>query len=63
MPDDALTADDLALLDTVAELTAADVPQFDTLRAMYETEARLRVPAVIHSHTRAGVQSVELAGL
>jgi hypothetical protein len=58
-----VTADELAFLDRVAELTAGDVPEFDTVRALYESDARLRVPPVIHSYTNAGKQSVEIANV
>jgi hypothetical protein len=59
--DNDLSAADLAFLDRVAELTQGDVPQFDAVRAVYESDARLRVPPVIRSYTSAGVQSVEIA--
>ena len=61
--DNDLSADDLAFLDRVAELTQGDVPQFDAVRAVYESDARLRVPPVIRSYTSAGVQSAEIAGI
>ena len=56
-----VATDDLAFLDRVAELTAGDVPEFDPVRALYESDARLRVPAVIRSYTGAGAQVVEIA--
>lgn len=59
--DEDLSADDLALLDEVAELTAGDVPAFDQVRALYQNNAGLRVPAVIRSYTAQGVQTVPLA--
>ena len=59
--DNDLSAADLAFLDRVAELTQGDVPQFDAVRAVYESDARLRVPPVIRSYTSAGAQSVEIA--
>ena len=61
--DNDLSADDLAFLERVAELTQGDVPQFDAVRAVYESDARLRVPPVIRSYTSAGVQSAEIAGI
>lgn len=61
--DNDLSAADLAFLDRVAELTQGDVPQFDAVRAVYESDARLRVPPVIRSYTSAGVQSAEIAGI
>jgi hypothetical protein len=45
-PDEALTADDLALLDRVADLTLGGDAAFAEARALYETDARLRVPGV-----------------
>ncbi len=44
-----LTGDDLAFLDRVATATLADNAGFARLRALYQTEERLRVPPVIHS--------------
>jgi len=61
--DNDLSADDLAFLDRVAELTQGNVPQFDVVRAVYESDARLLVPPVIRSYTSAGVQSAEIAGI
>ena len=61
--DNDLSAADLAFLDRVAELTQGDVPQFDAVSAVYESDARLRVPPVIRSYTSAGVQSAEIAGI
>lgn len=61
--DDALSADDLRFLDQLAELTYGDVPDFDTVRHLYETDPRLRVPDVIISYTEAGVREVALADI
>jgi len=47
--DEAISADDLALLDRVAELTSSDVPGFDRVRLLYESGHRLRVPTTIRS--------------
>jgi len=58
--DDELTAADLVLLDRVAELTAGDVPNFKTVRALYEREPGLRVPATIHSFVDGGTLTVNL---
>lgn len=55
-----LSAGDLAFLDEVAELTCGDVPQFDRVRSLYESDDRLRVPGTIRSYTQAGVQTVDL---
>jgi hypothetical protein len=59
--DQDLSADDLAVLDEVAELTCADVSAFARVRAWYERDQRLRVPATIRSYTQQGVQTIELA--
>ncbi|MDI7277620.1 MAG: transglutaminase-like domain-containing protein [Anaerolineae bacterium] len=61
--DEDLSADDLALLDQVAELTSGDVPGFNRVRQLYETDDRLRVPATIRSYTEAGPVMVDLTGI
>ena len=55
------TVEELAFLDRVAALTAGDVPEFDAVRALYESEARLRVPPVITTYLSSGGQKIELA--
>jgi hypothetical protein len=59
-PDEALSADDLAFLDQLAALTSADVPNFDAVRALYESDPRLHVNGTVHSYVATGVQSVEI---
>jgi hypothetical protein len=59
-PVEALTTEDLAMLDRVAELVKEDVPELDQLQSLYETDQRLRVPRTIHSYTQAGVQVIDL---
>lgn len=59
--DEALSADDLVFLDHLAELTRGDVPEFDQVRLLYETDHRLRVSSAVQSYTEAGVQTIELA--
>jgi Transglutaminase-like superfamily len=59
--DDDLTADDIAFLDRVAALAAADAPDCDALRALYGTDPRLRVPATITSYTQQGPRTVDLS--
>jgi hypothetical protein len=59
--DQDLSAADLVFLDQLAALTCADVPDFDSVRALYEHDARLRVPATIRSYLQQGVQTIELA--
>lgn len=61
--DEDLSADDLTLLDQMAELSGAAVPEFDSLRLLYESDNRLQVPAIIHSYTQAGMQTIDLAHL
>jgi transglutaminase superfamily protein len=61
--DEDLSADDLAFLDQLAELTCDDVPAFDSVRAWYESDDRVRVPATIHSYTQQGIQTIEPAAV
>jgi hypothetical protein len=61
--DEDLTAGDLSLLDHVAELTSADVPDWPALRRLYESEPHLRVPPSIRSYGRDGPRVVELHGI
>jgi hypothetical protein len=58
--DDSLSEDDLTLLDRVATFTLADNSSFPDLRALYESDMRLRVPPVIKCYTQAGVRMVHL---
>jgi hypothetical protein len=59
-PDDALSADDLTFLDQLAALTSADVPNFDAVRTLYESDPRLHVNGTVHSYAATGMQSVEI---
>lgn len=59
--DDDLTADDLAALDEMAALTGRDVPEFERVRALYETDERWHVPPVINTYTGAGPMEVDLS--
>jgi len=54
-------ADDLSMLDRLAELTAGDVPDFDSVRALYESDPRLKVSGEIHSYVDGDMQTLELA--
>jgi hypothetical protein len=56
-----LSADDLAVLDQMAELTNDAVPAFDQVRRLYETDSRWRVPATIQSYTAGGVKTIVLS--
>ena len=51
---------DLALLDRMAELTESDVPDFERVRGLYESEHRLKVGATIHSFVQGEMRIVEL---
>jgi hypothetical protein len=54
-------ADDLSLLDKLAELTAGDVPDFDSVRALYESDPRLKVNGEIQSYIDGEMRTLELA--
>jgi hypothetical protein len=58
--DKSLSEDDMALLDRVAALTLAGNEAFSAVRALYEGEARLRVPPVIRSWPTAVVQEIRI---
>ena len=60
--DNELSADDLAALDDMAELTADAVPELERVRRLYESDARWHVPWTIRSYTGEGVRTVELEG-
>jgi hypothetical protein len=59
-PDDAPSANDLALLDRVAALTQSGNQSFADLRDIYEDHQQLRVPPVVISYTGAGPVDVAL---
>jgi hypothetical protein len=54
---------DLAALDEMAALSGGDVPEFERVRALYETDPRWRVPPVIHSYSAEGRIDVDLSML
>jgi hypothetical protein len=58
--DEELSTAAWVLLDRVAELTAGDVPNFTTARALYEREAGLCVPPTIHSYVDGNMLTVQL---
>ncbi|HVP23292.1 MAG TPA: transglutaminase-like domain-containing protein [Conexivisphaerales archaeon] len=58
--DNALTEDDLRLLDRAADSTLFGNDRFEEARSLYLGEGSLRVPPVIRSYSRSGVKSVEL---
>jgi len=53
--------DDLALLDRLAELSAGEAPDFERVRALYESDPRLRVNGKIQSYVNGEMQTLELA--
>jgi hypothetical protein len=55
-----LPPDDLSLLDRLADLTQADVPDFDLVRELYESDPRLRVGEAIQSYVNGSMVQVEL---
>lgn len=61
--DEALTASDLAALDEMAALTAGDVPEFARVRALYQGDARGRVPTTITSRVDGQMGCVHLPSL
>jgi hypothetical protein len=58
--DGELTPDDWSLLDRLAELTRGDVPDFETVRRLYESDPRLRVGSEIHSYIDGNMETVML---
>jgi hypothetical protein len=52
---------DLALLDSLADLTCGDVPDFETVQRLYETDPRLKVSGEIHSYVAGGLETVKLS--
>lgn len=60
MDDNQIEAADLALLDQLAELTGGDVPDFEQVRSLYESDPRLRVAETIQSYVDGSLQSIRL---
>jgi hypothetical protein len=56
----ALPPDDLSMLDRLADLTDRDVPDFDTVRQLYESDARLRPGETIQSYVNGNLELVQL---
>ncbi len=56
----ALPPDDLSMLDRLADLTCADVPDFDTMRELYESDPRLHVGESITSFVNGRPQTIAL---
>jgi len=55
-----LPPDDLSLLDRLADLTRADVPDFDLVRKMYESDPRLCVGESIQSFVNGNMIEITL---
>ena len=56
-----LPPDDLSMLDRLADLTLADVPDFDLVRQLYESDPRLRVGDAIQSYVNGNMEHIALA--
>jgi hypothetical protein len=56
-----LPPDDLSMLDRLADLTHADVPDFDLVRQLYESDPRLRVGDAIQSYVNGNMEHIALA--
>lgn len=55
-----LPPDDLSMLDCLADLTHRDVPDFDMVRQLYESDPRLRVGDTIQSYVNGNMELIEL---
>lgn len=55
-----LPPDDLSMLDRLANLTTKDVPEFDTVRKIYESDPRLRVGDSIQSYVNGNMEHIAL---
>ncbi len=56
----ALPPDDLCMLDRLADLTCTDVPDFDVVRQLYESDPRLRVDESIQSYVNGNMELIAL---
>lgn len=56
-----LTPDDLSMLDRLADLTRSDVPDFDMVQQLYESDPRLRVGESIQSYVNGNMEQIALA--
>ena len=52
--------EDLVFLDRLAGLTCGDVPDFEVVRQMYESDARIRMDGTLHSYVAGGMKTIEL---
>ena len=55
-----LSKTDMALLDQVAAITQVDNSRFDEIQSVYQNNECLRVPPVIRSYLKTGVQTVKI---
>ena len=55
-----LPPDDLSMFDRLADLTSGDVPEFASVRQIYESDPRLRVSESIQSYVNGSMESIEL---
>jgi hypothetical protein len=55
-----LPPEDLSMLDRLADLTYGDVPDFDRVRQLYESDPRLRVGDAIQSYVDGNMKLIEL---
>ena len=55
-----LSPDDLSMLDRLADLTDSDVPDFDSVRQLYESDPRLRVGDAIQSYVNGNMEHIAL---
>jgi len=55
-----LPPDDLSLLDRLADLTCGDIPDFEAVRRLYESDPRLRVGQSIQSYVNGSMEPVVL---
>jgi hypothetical protein len=55
-----LPPDDLSMLDRLADLTCTDVPDFATVRQIYESDPRLRVGQSIQSYVNGSMEHIQL---
>jgi hypothetical protein len=56
----ALPPDDLSMLDRLADLTRTDVPDFDLVRQLYESDPRLHVGDSIQSYVNGSMEQIAL---
>jgi hypothetical protein len=55
-----LPPDDLSLLDQLADLTHTEVPEFDRVCQLYESDPRLQVGSSIQSYVNGAMEQIQL---